>query len=72
MSAKAEGTGCDSRTIPVTVKLTKGQNATAERWEGAPEIEAKSGNLLTHSDSSGVEVCCALVIRCKDERRFSL
>ena len=40
----AEGTGCESRTIPVTVKPTNGRGATASGREGVREDEAKPGD----------------------------
>ncbi len=41
------GIGCNFRAIPVTVKLTRDQEATAARREGGPEDEAKPGDLFT-------------------------
>ena len=44
--ARVKGIGCDLRTIPVTVKRTrKHSHCSIPEWEGAFEVEAKSGDL---------------------------
>ena len=52
---KAKGTGCESRTIPVTVKRTDGHHVTAfNRGKTLVPDEAKSGDLVMRHAQTGI------------------